>query len=363
MAVNFIKMTRGPQAAYDKLKRLGTLDENTLYFVYSAESDATGSLYLGSRLISGGDVQVQTSSLADMSDVSVDGVSAGDILVYEDGMWKNKSLEELDIAALEGDGASVTVDDVVKLFNFGEKYYAMGEEDWEEQEGFKAGLELRVREKLVGEYEIGWYEPVATLEELNDRLEAAEEQLEDTYTKSEVDDAISEAIGKINTLTYKVVDDLESIDTEADDADQYIYLVPKDDESGEYEEYLVVDGKVEHIGSFTANLDDYVQKEGDKVLSDNNYDNDSKAAVDQLVEVLEGLEEDPDGPQDLQELFDSKVDKDELETALGDYVETKVYKAEVGNLEDLVKYTSAGTIVAEINAINERLVWGELTEE
>lgn len=217
----------------------------------------------------------------------------------------DRSLKEVGSAPL-GDNASIEiVDGKVQLKNFGTSYYAYvpavkddegnitEESKYVLTEGFKAGLEARVVEVEVdGEvtYEIGWYEPSSeTIEDVSAKLETLTqktETLEDaingedgindkileiegalnnkaetatTYTKEEVNELISKA----NHLKYKKVNNLDEIDLDAEDADQYVYLVLIDtsiDGNDKYDEYMVIDGAIEKVGAWDVNLDDYALK-------------------------------------------------------------------------------------------------------
>lgn len=105
---NYVKFQRGSQAAYNKLLNAvpSKVDENTLYFIYpdSADTGSVGKLYLGSRLISGGDIVLSAATLNDLKDVITQDVAANSFLVSEtvidaDGVesvvWKNKTLDEV----------------------------------------------------------------------------------------------------------------------------------------------------------------------------------------------------------------------------------------------------------------------------
>lgn len=99
MSINYVRFQRGYRAAYEALKEAGSLDQNTLYFIYPDDNHAVGELYLGSRLISGGDVTVASASLNDLSDVILSETGANSFLVQNaNGNWESKSLE--DVAAL-----------------------------------------------------------------------------------------------------------------------------------------------------------------------------------------------------------------------------------------------------------------------
>lgn len=96
MAVNYVKFQRGSQEAYDALKSAGKLDKNTLYFIYSTDNSSVGALYMGNRIISGGDITIASASLDDLADVVVAGAGTNSFLIKgTDGNWIAKSLEDV----------------------------------------------------------------------------------------------------------------------------------------------------------------------------------------------------------------------------------------------------------------------------
>ena len=96
MPVNYVKFQRGSQEAYDALKSAGKLDENTLYFIYSIDNSSVGALYMGNRIISGGDITIASASLDDLADVVVAGAGTNSFLIKgTDGNWIAKSLEDV----------------------------------------------------------------------------------------------------------------------------------------------------------------------------------------------------------------------------------------------------------------------------
>ena len=96
MAINYVKFQRGSQEAYDALKEAGKLDENTLYFIYSADNSSVGALYMGNRIISGGDITIASANLDDLADVIVKGAGTNSFLVKgENNNWIAKSLEDV----------------------------------------------------------------------------------------------------------------------------------------------------------------------------------------------------------------------------------------------------------------------------
>ena len=96
----YIKFQRGSLAAYQALT---SYDDNTLYFVTPENGEgAVGRLYLGDKLISGGDLVLQFANLNDLADVIVDGAGSGDFLVRnEAGKWVPKTAADVAAEVLE----------------------------------------------------------------------------------------------------------------------------------------------------------------------------------------------------------------------------------------------------------------------
>lgn len=82
-------------------------------------------------------------------------------------------------------------------------------------------------------------------------------------TSDDITTAIDEAIAAADHLKRKIVTSTDDIDLTADDADQYIYMVPKTDSaSGDtYDEYMVINGSLEKVGDWKVDLSDYVTKD------------------------------------------------------------------------------------------------------
>lgn len=239
----------------------------------------------------------------------------------------DRSLKEVGSTPL-GDNASIEiVDGQVQLKNFGIGYHAYtaavknesGEivepSKYVYTEGFKEGLEPRVV-KNEEKFEIAWYEPSGeTIEDISAHLETAnkainslnneideikeligEKASENTeatgiykelnakadknsvYTKTETDSAISKAIADTEHLKRTKVNSIDDIDTSKEDADQYIYMVPTgliaDDDK--YDEYMIIDGFIEKVGSWEVDLKDYAKTK------------DVNDALDKKVDIVEG---------------------------------------------------------------------------
>lgn len=108
---NYIRIRRGTPNAY---KRLRYKDPNTLYFI--AEKDATtGLLYMGDKLIAGGDTNEFISAqiqLKDLADVIVENVGDNNLLVYDTTIhaWKNIDISEVSQAISPMIGATEDLD-------------------------------------------------------------------------------------------------------------------------------------------------------------------------------------------------------------------------------------------------------------
>lgn len=218
----------------------------------------------------------------------------------------DRSLKEVGSASLAADDSSIEIiNDKVQLKNFGVNYYAYVPAERNEAgeitkaseyvltEGFKEGLEPRVHfENDV--YSIAWYEPsgdvaediAATVEVLKEDISSVKTDIDDIqkhigtpaegdvaasglyakleekanksdiYTKTEVEGLIAAA----DHLKRITVAGVESINVLADDAEQYIYMVPNT-ETGNYDEYMVIEGEVEKVGDWKVDLTNYATKE------------------------------------------------------------------------------------------------------
>lgn len=104
-------------------------------------------------------------------------------------------------------------------------------------------------------------------------------------SKFQTDAEVAAAIAAADHMKRKIVNSTADIDLTAEDASQYIYMVKKSStKTGDkYDEYMVLDGALEKVGDWEVDLSNYVQKDGDKVLSTNDFTN-------ELLEKLNGIE-------------------------------------------------------------------------
>lgn len=80
--------------------------------------------------------------------------------------------------------------------------------------------------------------------------------LEDYYSKLEIDSKLADA-----GLKRVIKDKVEDIDVNALDAERYIYMVPSGllEDDNKYYEYVVINGKVEQVGSWEVDLSAYAK--------------------------------------------------------------------------------------------------------
>lgn len=282
----------------------------------------------------------------------------------------DRSLKEVGSASLAADDSSIEiVNDKVQLKNFGVNYYAYVPAERNEAgeitkaseyvltEGFKEGLEPRVHfENDV--YSIAWYEPsgdvaediAATVEVLKEDISSVKTDIDDIqkhigapaegdvaasglyakleekanksdiYTKTEVEGLIAAA----DHLKRITVAGVESINVLADDAEQYIYMVPNT-ETGNYDEYMVIDGEVEKVGDWKVDLTDYATKEdlNEKVDKQDN----ARLITDEEASKLASI------PAEAEENFVKEV-SEELKVENGKLSVVEIAQSKVNGLID-----------------------------
>lgn len=93
----YVKFLRGTKTAFDKIV---TKDKDTLYFIYDSDDQTKGSLYLGNKLIGGGNGSTTTvTDINDLANVLISNVQDKQILVYDASAekWVNKTPEEIEV--------------------------------------------------------------------------------------------------------------------------------------------------------------------------------------------------------------------------------------------------------------------------
>lgn len=226
-------------------------------------------------------------------------------------------------SAIVTDNKTIVLDNGAVTFkDFGKRYYKYNAETEEytlqevdETHPWIAGLEPKVTSES-GQLVLGWFEPNSTtlegvnsalgtlqtsvndlqgtVESLGTQVSANQKALENVYTKEET---LAE-IAKSGHLVYKKVTSLDDIQADIDSADanvsNTIYLVPVLEGlvNDVYDEYMVIDGNIERLGSWEVNLDNYATKDDleGKVDKVDGYGLISTAQTTKLDNVEEGAQ-------------------------------------------------------------------------
>lgn len=105
-------------------------------------------------------------------------------------------------------------------------------------------------------------------------------------SKFQTDTEVAAAVAAADHLKRKKVESADAIDLTADDAAQYIYMVPKTGgkNGDKYDEYMVLDGALEPVGDWKVDLSGYVPVEEGKGLSTNDYTTEDKTKLGGIAE-------------------------------------------------------------------------------
>ena len=373
----FVKFSRGLLSAYNNLSRK---DPDTLYLVYESNESTSGSLYLGSKLISSVGSTTPTS-LNDLSDVSISGsLEDGMLLQYNSstgkGQWQAVSLSEVVGSLPLNKNQSSIAESLSNIENPNEKdiavigndVYIYTNNNWRQLtnsllENRISNLENQVGHAANTEQGIsatGLYKDIADL-------------ANNVYTKDEIASQIANA----GHLKYEIVNTISDIDLTTDDT---IYLIPKSAGNADdgYDEYFVINGSAEKIGDWGVDLSGYVQTDDNRLLT-----SEQKTKLDAIIlddshnltiqaSQVGGLVETIQANQlikTVQSGVFEVTEQGELQLVstpsidLTNYVQKVTYEAEVGDLTKLINRTSPNsTLVDEINEIKESIIWQEIQE-
>ena len=326
----YVKFIRGTPTAFEKLKPKSA---DTLYFISEAGS-STGKLYLGSKLISGGE-----ASISELGQIIVNDVKGNDVLVYdaEKGAWVNKAVTDV---VSEMVGASDSMDGraglVPRPISGDQDKVLTGAGRWESVADLlplDSDIFVIRDDKLT-------LAPDFSQAKVGDILQVgASGALEwvQGVSSSQIDELLN------NRLIRKIVDSVDKIDTTADDATSYIYMVRNSKEDGDdfYDEYIVIGGRIEKIGNTSVDLSEL---------------NELSTRVDNLDKLINGVPE-SEGQAAIKGLLDVIDLKEE-------YVTKTVFENTVGDLSLLSHREFAGSsLVDEINVLTARMTWQEIVEE
>lgn len=298
--INYVKFQRGTLKAYNAQVKNGTIDNNTLYFVYQNAASTEGQLYLGKKLISDAGRDTRINTLEDLTDVLASKAEAGSFLVKNaDGKWEATTVTA--VAALIAGQLQINVNE--KAFEF---VAVDGENPQLNLKGFNNAIAGSYA-KVSDDGSLKWIKPDKDIDVI------AQEVGTLTETVNGLDTVIANKIAEANHLIYKKVGSLDEV-TETNT----IYLVPKEGaENDAYSEYMFIDNKVEHLGTFSG---------GD----------------------LSG--------------YAKTSDLQAVEAKLVDYTLLTTFNSTVGTLTNLTDYSEGTNIVNEINNIYARLTWTEIAE-
>lgn len=334
----YIKFQRGSLAAY---KALSVKDPDTLYFIYADGESATGSLYLGESLISGGDVIVQSARLDDLADVIVNAAGTGDFLVKgSDGNWIPKS-------------ASAVAAEVLNTLKLNSTLAF----DSDGTLGIAGFVEAEAGAQLVkgSDGSMSWVVPSAetveglktTVSQLSTSVENLDKEVEDLkgdLANKVSKEELSTEIAKLGHLKRIVVESLPlgNIDENA------IYMIAKTGSEGDtYNEHMYINGKWEKIGDTSVNLDGYATKDdlllkvdkvdGSRLMTNAEGDKLTGIAAGAEVNIINGVSSDFTIDEN-RKLILNNIDASkivDLASILNGKVDTKDFETLSGRVDDL----------------------------
>lgn len=272
-------------------------------------------------------------------------VASGENLIIA---WYEPGSETVEDVAANVESVSKIVDELDSTLN-GESGLVNQVDNLKEQVGIAADD--------AGNAATGLYKEIKDLKDSVDTKANAE----DVYTKSETNNAIATAIANVDHLSRKIVNTIDDIDASAEDAHLFIYMVPTglqyDDDK--YDEYVVIDGVVEKVGSWEIDLGNYITKD-----QFNNLDtkvntlvqtvSDNKNELDEKILNLQNDLEDEVNRATAAEVAnaDAITKKADKATTLAGYGITDTYtKDEITDLiSDITGGESAADVKAELTA-------------
>lgn len=374
----FVKFSRGLISQYNNLAQK---DSDTLYLVYEDANSETGLLYLGNKLISS--VGTDSINLSNLTDISMPAeLEDGMLLQYVDTThkWEARPIEDV-LNNYEGSGGSSSIPVVDNLNNI--------------ENPSENDIAIQSTELFI--YDGSEWQPL-TVSDLEDRVSNLEtkvgveadtesgqvatglyKKLEDL--RSDLQTEITNSIANAQHLRYQVVNEISEIDLTNEEATQNtVFLIPKsvgDAQADDgYNEYLVNNGVLEKIGSWDADLTNYVQNNDSRLLTEQQQQklnsiglNENNQATIQAAQVG-GLDEVIQNTQLIKSVdvgTFNVTDEGQLQLIsvpsidLSGYVQTSLYQAEVGNLSDLQdRVSDDSTLVEEINNIKQSIIWKDL---
>lgn len=382
MPYNYVKFQRGTLAAYERLRNK---DPDTLYFIYADEQHQYGSLYLGDKLISGGEISVVSASLSDLSDVVLSGtLQDGMLLQYQvisgEGKWRSIALADV-VADLPSSEPATIVNNLNNITNPSEGDLAVVENTMYIYDGSEwVPITNDILEDKVADLETLVGHPADNIQDIPATglfadIAALDAALDNVYTKQEINNLIADGT---THLKYRIVESLNDINLSSQETDYTIYLVPKGtiESNNGYDEYFVISNNLEKIGTSSVNLNDYVQTNDNRLLTneqktklnaitldENNNLTITAAQVSDLNTAINNgqfiksvdvgtFAVDQSGNLSLISIPSNVLD-------LSDYA----LASDVGDLSTLIdRVANDSSLVDEINSIKGSIIWNDMNE-
>ena len=323
--VHYVKFIRGSISAWNRLLASPDLiDNDTLYFIYeSADNVTEGKLYLGKKLISGSGSGSGIININDIGDIYIDDTALFDkqILVYNEtsGQWENTSLSTIiNSAVTDFTGATDSTNGthgLVPVPQAGDQLkFLRGDGTW-------ANINTPVFDTEV-------FNVSNNNVTLNGFVNATTGSI-----PIKTSNGLEWMSAPTGTVTRQIISmaDLEAAIEAGTADDNTIYMVAIDDaldESNKYDEYMVINSKLERLGTFgEVNLSNYVTT------------NTFNTALNNLNFSISAL-------------------STRVSTVESNYIS----KAEVGDLSNLILTSGNTTLVDQVNSLTDNLKWHELSE-
>lgn len=318
---NYVKFIRGTPTAYTNLLNK---DADTLYFIAAAGA-SSGTLYLGDKIIG------SASSLSQLGDVIINSVGNRQILSYDAGSnsWINTTIEAL-IGTMQGASATTAGEAglVPAPLAGDQKKFLRGDGTWSTIDIGEAAFNDKIFTTSSNGITIKGFTAATSGQLLQKGSDGNVSWISPSTITSDLQTAVTNLQTVVNGIQggvqRTIVSSINDIDVNATDADKYIYMVPNN--SGTtgnlYDEYMVIQGAVERIGSnLSGEITGYV-----------------KTSV-----------------------FNNTIST--INNKFDNYVLKTTYAAEVGDLSLLLKSQSNGdTLVDQVNDLTTRLTWYEVTD-
>lgn len=370
---DYVKFIRGTQAAFDQLTQK---DSNTLYFISKEKDSTTGALYLGSKLISGG----TDAGVSELGDIIINNVGDNQILYfdYEKSAWVNGSVYDLIGGMVGADESTDGASGLVPVPKAGQhNLFLRGDGEWAMPEIEKIDFDANIFTKSAsGSISLLNFEEADAGSILvkgeAGKLELVKEENFFSAINTKINNLETVINGFEGGVTRKIVGSFGEINVEAENADKFIFMVPNENasEGNLYNEYMVIDKKVELIGSnLSGAIDGYVSEDtftttvSNLELQISNLDNKFANYV-----TTETLNTTTSNLQNLINELSGKVDAIEpVDTS--NFVAVAKYDAEVGILTDEIrnKWGEDQTIIKQVDKLTnqvdgliDQLTWYEL---